>query len=204
MHPLKKHTAISNKYTEYAASMTIALTYYKCLDDWEDEHKYSSRKYGELLKKKYQQVEKKYPRQCKGIRDSIQRLGEIEKLSPSSVDEAVNCNGKMLSELFVYEEDFWSNTLRKFGYELGRFIYLMDASMDYEQDIKKKNYNPLFSMDKKPEEMEEILTFAIGNATKEFEKLPIIQDGHLIRNILYGGVWQKYYARINGKEKAHD
>ncbi|WP_417091661.1 DUF5685 family protein, partial [Marvinbryantia sp.] len=60
------------------------------------------------------------------------------------------------------------------------------------------------SMQKKPEEMEAVLTMAIGNATHQFEKLPLVQDEHLLKNILYGGVWQQYYARILGKEKSHD
>ena len=51
-------------------------------------------------------------------------------------------------------------------------------------------------MQKKPEEMEAVLTMAIGNATHQFEKLPLVQDEHLLKNILYGGVWQQYYARI--------
>lgn len=203
-HPLQKKTAIENKFTEYAAAMTIALTYYKCLDDWEDEKKIISRKYGDYLKERYKRVEEAYPRQCQCIAESVRQLGIVEKSGSASADEAVNCSGKMLSEVFVYKEDFWSSSLRKFGYELGRFIYLMDAAMDYKKDLKTQNYNPLFVMNKKPEEMEAILISAIGNATRQFEGLPIIQDSHLIRNILYGGVWQKYYGDKSGKEKTND
>ena len=119
-------------------------------------------------------------------------------------DQAVNLSGKMLSEVFVYDEkDFWSDSLRKFGFSLGRFIYLMDAAMDYKKDRRKQNYNPLFYMKKKPEETEEILTSCISVAADEFEKLPIVTDEHLIRNVLYGGVWQKYYAKFRGKETRH-
>lgn len=201
LHPLHKKTSASNVYVDYAADMTVAMAYYKCLDDWEDEHKFISRQYGKILEKNYKQVQKKYPRQCEAIAKSIQELKEIEKNGQSQPDEAVNCSGRMLSEIFVYNEDFWSNSLRTFGYELGRFIYLMDASMDYKKDLKKGNYNPLVKMQKKPEEMEGIMTVAIGKATEQFENLPIVQDAHLIRNILYGGVWQQYYATIHGKEK---
>ncbi len=201
LHPLHKKIGVENPYIDYAADMTIALSYYKCLDDWEDEHNYISRKYGNILEKSYKNVQLKYPRQCAAISKSISELREIEKNGQSKPDEAVNCSGRMLAELFVYEEDFWSNTLRMFGYELGRFIYLMDASMDYEKDLKKGNYNPLIKMQKKPEEMEEIMTVAIGKAAEQFEKLPFVQDTNLLRNILYGGVWQHYYAKIHGKEK---
>lgn len=204
VHPVQKKILTENKYVDYAAAMTVALSYYKALDDWEDEQKRSSYRYANLLKNSYCKVEGQYPRQCRALKESIDALGKIEKSPDSVPDEAINCSGRMLKELFVYEEDFWSNCLRSFGYELGRFIYLMDAVMDYKKDIKNNSYNPLLKMNKKPEEMEPILTLAIGNATEQFEKLPIIQDANLIRNILYGGVWQQYYAKMSGKEKAHD
>lgn len=201
IHPFHKKTALKSKIIDYAADMTIAVAYFKCQDDWEDEHQLVSKKYGKILEKNYREIQRKYPRQCENIAKNILELRAIEKSREIRYDEAVNCSGKMLAELFVYKEDFWSNSLRRFGYELGRFIYLMDASMDYKRDLKKGTYNPLFQMKKKPEDMEKILTTAVGEAANEFEKLPIVQDVHLIRNILYGGVWQQYYAMVRGKEK---
>lgn len=201
IHPLKERMIFQNKYIEYAADMTVLLAYYKARDDWEDERRLSGKLYSNLLKKDIAQIEQAYPRQAAGVRESLKRLMELEQSAKSIPDEVVNCSGRMLAEIFVYEEDFWSETLRKFGYELGRFIYLMDAALDYEQDKKKNTYNPLFSMKQTPEQVEMILTQAIGNATAEFEKLPIIQDVDIMRNILYGGVWQMYYARVKGKEE---
>lgn len=203
-HPIHRREYARNEFVDYAADMTIAFSYHKCLDDWNDERRKRSRIYGKILKRDYERIRKQYPRQCRMIEKSLKELNGIEKSSTSLADEAVNCSGRMLSELFVFQEDFWSDTLRRFGYELGRFIYLMDAVMDYQKDIKNHNFNPLIRMKRNPKDMEDILTMVIGNATDQFEKLPIVQDDHLIRNILYGGVWQKYYAEIKGKEKSDD
>lgn len=200
-HPMKEKQTISNEYVDYAAAMTIALTYHKCVDDWNDERKFISCKYAQFLKRSYKKVKETYPRQCQSIEDSLRHLSVIEKDTNATADDAINYGGMLMSELFIYKEDFWSNCLRSFGYELGRFIYLMDASMDYEQDIKKNNYNPLVKMNKKPAEMQVLLEMNIGNATEQFEKLPIVQDANLLRNILYGGVWQQYYEKLHGKEK---
>lgn len=202
VHPLRKKLSLENEYVDYAAQMTIALAFFKCKDDWEDEHKVCSRKYADLLKKSYIKVKEKNPRQCNAIADSIYELSKIEKSAHSIPDNAINCAGKMLSEVFVYKEDHWSEILRTFGYELGKFIYLMDAAIDYKQDKKKGNYNPLFKMDKRPEEIKDILVMEMGSAVEQFEYLPIVQDVHLLRNILYGGVWQKYNAAYPEKEEA--
>jgi hypothetical protein len=205
LHPFHKRKEVTNRYTDYAADITVALAYHKCLDDWQDEHKKLQRQYAQLLEDDYKKVKSYYPRQCVAIENGISELNKIEKLPYSLADEAINCFGRLMSELFVVEEDFWSNSLRSFGYSLGRFIYLMDATMDYSKDKKTGNYNPLNSMGKKPCEMEELLSMIIGEATAEFEKLPLVQDAHMLKNILYGGVWQKYYAKIRGgKERTHD
>ncbi len=200
-HPMKQKPVIFNEYIDYAAAMTVALTYHKCLDDWNDERKLTRLKYSKLLEKSYQKVRTKYPRQCESIEQSLWQQNLVEREPDASPDDAINYSGLMLTELFVYKEDFWSNCLRSFGYELGRFIYLMDAAMDYEKDQKKNNYNPLFKMNKEPGELQDLLEMVIGNATEEFEKLPIVQDGNLLRNILYGGVWQQYWEKVHGKEK---
>lgn len=38
-HPAHKHLSKQSVYTKYAADMNILLAYYKCMDDWKDEHK---------------------------------------------------------------------------------------------------------------------------------------------------------------------
>lgn len=203
VHPLKIRTGVYNRFTDYAADMTVVLAYFKAMDDWKDEKKNTKRWYADKIRGAYKEVEKIYPRQCRAVASSIQELELIEKDRDANPDQAINCSGRMLSELFVVKEDFWSNSLRTFGYELGRFIYLMDATLDYKKDFRNRNYNPLFRMGKKPEEMEASLSLPLGNAMEVFERLPLVQDAHLLRNILYGGVWQQYYAKLRGKEKDH-
>ena len=204
LHPRREKMAAENKFTGYAADMTIVLAYYKCLDDWKDENKRLKKMYASGIKGAFQRGREKYPRQCPGITEGIQRLDEIERTSVRNPDAAVNCSGRMLSELFVTEEDFWSGSLRDFGFELGKFIYLMDAAMDYDSDRRKHSYNPLICAGMRPEDMKELLAMSMGNVTQIFEQLPLVQDVHLLRNILYGGVWQQYSAKYFGKEKNND
>ena len=204
LHPRREKMTAENKFTGYAADMTIVLAYYKCLDDWKDENKRLKKMYASGIKGAFQRVREKYPRQCRVITEGIQRLDGIERTSVRNPDAAVNCSGRMLSELFVTEEDFWSGSLRDFGFELGKFIYLMDAAMDYDSDRKKHSYNPLICAGMRPEDMKELLAMSMGNVTQIFEQLPLVQDVHLLRNILYGGVWQQYSAKYFGKEKNND
>ncbi|MDO4166357.1 MAG: DUF5685 family protein [Eubacteriales bacterium] len=204
LHPCSPKSIACSKYIDYAADMTVLMAYYNSLDDWQDERKCIKGLYSKLLQKDIEGLRETYPRQCAGVLNSIQRLQNHEKSPDATPDHLMQDAGEMLQELFVYQEDFWSDKHRRFGYELGRFIYLMDATMDYDKDRKKQNYNPLVNMDKKPEEMEELLAMTMGNASAIFEKLPILQDVNILRNILYGGVWLPFYAKFTGKDKRND
>ena len=45
----------------------------------------------------------------------------------------------MMREIFVWREDRWSETLRHMGDALGRFLYLLDAAMDLDEDAHPVN-----------------------------------------------------------------
>ena len=204
IHPVNKRSGLQSPFVEYAADMTMLLSYYKCLDDWQDDRNLVKRKYGNYLKRHLKELEEKYPRQCRWIGDKMQEFSELEKRNGTISDELVNCCGELLSEIFVYKEDCWSGYLRKFGYELGRFIYLMDAVIDYEKDQKSGSYNPFIQSKMKVEDAEQVLRIMIGNAVEQYEMLPMVRDDRLLKNILYNGVWTKYKMKSAGKEKNND
>ncbi len=200
-HPVKKHAWSRSKVTDYAADMTIALTYHKLMDDWQDDRNLAAKGCATWLKKAYAKVKADYPRQCEAIEASLRALSEVEKQRDPSPDAAAKCFGELMAELFVMQEDYWANALRAFGYSLGRFIYMLDAVCDYDKDVKKASYNPVVLMDKKPEDMRDTLELLLGDASAAFERLPLIQDEAILRNILYSGVWQGYNEYLHKKDK---
>ena len=191
-HPVKKHRETKSEFTDYAADMTVALTYYKALDDWMDEGSKTGKVYSGLLKRSYQQVKERWPRQCEAIEKSLDALHEVEKDEAAQPERAADLSGRMLADIFAVKEDFFQRQMAGLGYFLGKFIYMMDAAIDYEDDRKKGCYNPLNGMNVTPEEALEILRQPMGQAAEAFEALPLIQDANLMRNILYSGVWQTY------------
>ena len=200
-HPVHKHPYTVNRFTDYAADLTIALTYYKCLDDWQDEHQWLKRGYAGLLKSAYAKVKTRLPRQCEMIQACMQDLNRIEN-AKGSPDEATQAFGRLMGECFVESDDLWSGMLRQMGSQLGHFIYLMDALMDYDEDIKKGTYNPLVVLGAKPHQLPEALNIYMGMAADVFERLPLVQDLHLLRSIVYNGVWQKYQSRLAKQERS--
>lgn len=190
VHPVKKHLMLSNEITEYAADMNVALSYHHFLDDWADERKVSGVVGSKVYAKSYKKIAARYERQCQAIEENLKLLAQYEKENITDVDTISRPFGNLMSELMVYQEDAFAKRLRNIGFYLGKFIYLMDAYMDREQDAKKGCFNPYFNVDE--EECQKQMTAMIAEATKEFEKLPLDWDVCILRNILYEGVWSKY------------
>ena len=199
MHPIQTRGWIDNPYVRYSADMNVALAYYKCLDDWQDEGKASAKMMADVFGKHLPEIRQRYPRQCEAIRNCIKTLSALEKAGCGNPDEVANCFGQLMAELLVYEEDLWAPSLRQMGMALGRFIYLLDAAVDYRKDKKQGKYNPYIAMGSEEDwpRWEEYLVLAMGRCTEAYERLPLVQDKDLLDNILYSGVWVGY----KGKKK---
>lgn len=195
VHPLKKQSWWRSIFTEYAADMNIALAYHKCLDDWSDDKSLLGLSEARLLKTGYAEAEKRWPRQCGAIEDCMARLAGIESSGDAGPDDAANCFGVLMGEIFACREDSWAGAFRAFGQALGRFVYMMDACVDLARDKKRGSYNPLIAMGREnltEPEKKSMLNMLIGECAQEFEKLPLLQDVDIMRNILYSGVWTQY------------
>ena len=195
MHPLTKHRMIENQFSGYASDMTIVLAYYKSEDDWKDERKYSKLMYKSLLKSKMKRLEEKYPLKTKNIKQYLVEMAKCEQEKSMNIDYLSSLFGKVMQEIVVYKDDSWQEELRQVGDYLGRFVYLLDAYEDIEQDIKKKQFNPLinrYQEDGFDEWMQEILEMMMAKCSEAYEVLPIIEHSRILYNILYVGVWNKY------------
>lgn len=201
VHPCKKHQYMVNTYTEYAADMTVALTYFNCLDDWRDNRDVGKKCYASVLSSKYQKIKERWPKQCNIIETELEKLAEIENRKTANPDEAANCCGKFMEAVLVPQSDHWEPYLRKIGFGLGKFIYIADAACDYYSDIRKNSYNPLVLTNEKPESIRPALTQILGSVSTAFEKLPLIQDEHLLKNILYSGIWLRYNIGMEKRQK---
>ena len=203
MHPVKKRPWLDNAYIRYAADMNVALAYYNCLDDWQDDRKHTAKVMANVLGKRQEPILERYPRQCKAIETCIAQLSALENDHCENPDLTANCFGALMAELLVYQEDMWAPTLRNMGMALGRFIYLADAAVDFHRDRKKGKYNPLLAMstEENREAWKEYLVMAMGRCTDAFERLPLVQDKEILDNILYSGIWTAFYSQIRGDKE---
>lgn len=195
-HPAHRHLSKQSVYVRYAADMNILLTYCKCMDDWKDAHNFIKAGYGRILMHKGKAIIKKYPEKAAGIKRGLKKLSAAEDSNCRNIDYVAGCFGDICSAVFVCHNDEWTGDLKRMGYFFGKFIYLIDAYEDMDDDRKNKCYNPFLASGKgkiTKEKAYQILLMMMSEASKAFERLPIVQNVEILRNIIYSGVWCRFY-----------
>ena len=197
MHPGKKHEYRYNELTEYVADMNMLMTEYKCMDDWKDDKKHLRLLLARILERRTGESRRKYARKLELISAAMEELSQAEEQGVTDLDEMAGCFGRIMALIMVWREDEWESNLQRLGFYLGKFVYLLDAYEDIEEDLKKGRYNPLKDRYGKPDfeqSCRDILTMMMSACCREFEQLPILDNVEILRNILYSGVWGRYEA----------
>ena len=204
VHPVSRHEYVLSEASIYAAKMNLLLCYDNLLDDWKDDKNPVAYAGATLLRRARRQIAAEYPRQTRAVETYIEKLNLCEQKKETNLDVAAGLTGEMLGELFCMKEDEWHDDLYQTGFYLGKFIYLMDAYEDMEKDLKKGNYNPFLlchGTTKNVELAEESLTMMAAKAAEGFERLPLVENIEILRNILYAGIWGRYEMVKAKREK---
>jgi len=194
LHPSEKLLRTRNRFSDYAADMNVLLAYYDLADDWKDEKHLRSGALAAMTRADVRRIETKYPRQAEAVRTYVKQLSVCEAERSGDPDLAAGLTGTMFAEIFVQEEDLWASELRRIGFFLGKFIYLMDAYEDMEHDREKNQYNVWLCREQEPapEQAYQLLSMMMSECAISFERLPILTHADILRNILYSGVWTKF------------
>ena len=204
-HPSKAHSWFQTRFTDYAADMNIALSYLKLQDDWEDDGNAAALAASAAMKKAYRSIAAAYPRQCSAMECSIRDLHRIEQEHREDPDAAAETFAVLMAEVFVYQEDRWSTTLREMGAALGRFLYIMDACMDLDRDAAANHYNPFrryYGLPGNRERFTPILKMLLGDCMRAFDILPLVKDAGILKNILCIGLWNEFDKKYDVVRKS--
>jgi hypothetical protein len=197
-----------NKFLEYAAEMNIILSNRKLLDNYNDDKSYLSLMASKIVntnKLSEWSLEK-----LSKIDSNLKKLNELEKEKCSNIDEIAHYFAEITAEIFCIDSGATGKILRNLGYNLGKWIYTLDAYDDLAKDIEKKRYNPLLHrFDYKEESAESFkssikdnvkftLIKCLDEISKSFELLEIKKNKEIIENIIYLGMERKTMNVIEG------
>ena len=92
--------------------------------------------------------------------------------------------------------DQYEKELRKIGFNIGKYIYLLDAYEDLDKDYEKGRYNPFIEyIDKKEElkiKVDKLISMSLGMLARSIDNLNIRFNTSIIENIVYSGVYLRY------------
>ena len=208
----KKAMVKQNPLLTRIAAANILLAYYKVLDDVIDGGGAKKRIVLRALKKSYQKAKAALPKVDTIISDRYTELREKEKSGEKSIDRAADPFAQLLKETVnAVLGGKADENLSGLCYNIGKFVYLIDALDDIADDAKSGNYNPFISaygdfvgrkefFESHRADIEFIINSTVNRAIECFNKMNFTQSYSLLRNIVHEGLRAKV-AEVLGSDK---
>lgn len=197
---------------KYSAAVSMMLFYFKVKDNISDSGFFRKILMYLLLPYaflKYKKAEKMYPEVALMISESMKRQSETEKSCTAITDKAAHESADVLGKILSYKLPDEEGNIYRFGYGVGKFVYLSDAADDIEKDIRQKSYNPFvqkYSLTSKPSEevkgeIEKLLNMSAGMVCEAFAGTNNKTLTPIVENIIYDGMENTMKNILKGKEK---
>ncbi|MBO5866533.1 MAG: hypothetical protein J6Q55_00565, partial [Clostridia bacterium] len=197
----KKRTVIEmTELTDKLSLANVLLTYWNIYDDVVDGDK--AKKLMESIYKKYH---KKAQPQVAELDEIIalryNQLRELEKGDCASID-IVTDSFAMLAQDFCkfILGDKSSDYAETLCYNLGKWIYLIDALDDAKKDLKRGNYNPFVKcynaqsigdLATHKEEIQFVMYTALNRIAQSYNDLNLTKYNCILKNILFESIRNK-------------
>ena len=145
LHLIKKRpVAQVDDITVMLGCINTALAYYKLLDDKADGDRKGVLRH--LYRKGLKRAAKRHKRAVEIIQNGMREQSELEKKGCDIIEMAAEPSAVMMRELSIYALGGHSTPdTEALFYDIGKWVYLIDALDDYDKDIKKHRFNVLYN-----------------------------------------------------------
>ncbi len=208
-NPLKKCKFADCKDNAYskASALSVISAYYKVVDDIDDSG-FFKRIALKIAKPFFGRRQKKAARRFPEIEIIVSEMMKNQKAAENdelvTIDKAANPTAKMISDLAALEggNDLQKRVLSELGYQIGRWVYLIDAADDYEKDKKSGNFNPFIKADIYDKDyINSVLSQSLARAYDAYNLLDIIDFKPIIDNMMLYGFPNKQNAVLNNRQE---
>ena len=212
-NPTKKCNYCSNAEQElkYASAVAMMMFYHKLKDNICD---------GSVLKKmlmylilpwaslKYKKAKKMYSEIALIIEECMSKQSQTESKKSSVTDEAAHNSADALGKITAYNIDDPDGNIYRFGYGIGKWVYLTDAFDDIPKDMKDGSYNVFVNKykltdDTFTDEIKNEITATINMSStlfiESYEKIKNKTLTPIMENIIYEGMHKSLDRIISGE-----
>lgn len=200
IHPARRKPALQeHPAADHAADMLLALARHKCRDDWRDRRSIPAAAAGWALSRSCEKISVRHLEICDIMERELSRLHRLEEEKCASLDLAADPFSRIMQAVFsitsLIDDERIREALGEIGYFTGKWMYLIDALDDLEQDLKQKNYNPLFFLPEKDrrQRISYSLFCALERLAGAYDGLvpPENRNRPILDNIIYFGLHKK-------------
>ena len=187
----------------FAAAVNVLLAWHKCRDNVRDDKSAAAFAAQKALNHARNKAARDFPMVDMLTQDAMDRLWALEQAKCANMDEVSHVFASFMRDLLTLcpeADEVTRPALGDLGYNLGRWIYLMDAWDDREKDKKKHAYNVFLLADTSCEDASHALHTSLYAACEAADKLPAGYCKELIDNILQLGCANKSEVLLHGKE----
>ena len=187
----KRAIANASPALDYAADVNVLLAWYQAADDAADDRSAKALAARLAFSRAYRKAAKLHPELDRAIRDNTERLHALEREQTASTDEPSDTFGRTLSAVILHAPMLPQGERQAaewMFYNLGRWIYLIDAWDDREKDEKSGGYNPFLITKMEPERARFLLNVTLNEVSKAYDLLNLQQPSGLLDNIIRLGL----------------
>ncbi len=201
-HPIKKRPILKmTDLTDKLAVANVLLSYWNIYDDVVDGGGANKRAALAFCKKAYLRAKKIWKQLDTTLRTRYEELRKLEKENCQSLDRVAH-------SFALLSQDFCRLTLGEKScdyvetlcYNVGKWIYLVDALDDVEKDLKKRNYNPFVScygvnsvveLTAHKEDITFLMYAVLNRIAQSFNDLNLSKYVCLLKDVLFESIREK-------------
>ena len=211
LHPISKRpVAVPDELSVRIAALNVILAYYKLTDDVTDTGRGRIKR--SVFKKAYKRAKKSEPILDGIVKTGYDTLLGLERAGSDVIDAAAEPFGNMMREICKeLTGDKFNENLSDLFYNLGKWIYLIDAVDDFDKDKAKGSFNVFVNAYKDAEDKNAFLSdkkadlqFLFGEMLSAIydlgQKVQYNFNHDLTDNILFKGIFMQTKNVLEGKK----
>lgn len=201
-HPIKKQTVVKQtELTDKLATANVLLTYWNVYDDTVDGGSVAKKTALKALSRAYNKAKADFPELDEMLSLRYGQLREMETQGCDGIDRVAHAFAELAQDFATLVlGQAATQHVQTLCYNLGKWIYLIDALDDAAKDLRKKQYNPFVAyynvekaqdLSKKRDELQFEMFAVLNRVASAYNDLNLTKYTCLLDNVLFNGIRNK-------------
>ena len=201
-HPITARSVLDTTFlTDKLSTANVLLTYWNIYDDTVDGGSAKKKVALRLFRRSYNKAKKDFVELDEMLAKRYGQLRELEQSNCESIDRVAHAFAQLSQDFATLVLGEYANEyLQTLCYNLGKWIYLIDALDDVTKDIKRHNYNPFVAcygvqsveeLKSKHDELQFEMFAVLNRIAQSYNDLNLSKYTCILNNVLFDSIRNK-------------